>query len=107
MFADPVTPLAKTPYVSAIHLFPSRVHSPEPKPPRESNVQERTVASTGSQPAICQIVKSPLGFLTSNSMRRNLLPMTDLQVIFIVVPLSSAIHSPTSHSRSFWQRSAA
>src|SRR5262249_35451122 len=41
------------------HLLPSRVQTPSPKPPLDSNVQERMCLALGSQPIHC--VPSPTG----------------------------------------------
>src|SRR5262249_55049406 len=42
-----------TPSELTTHRFPSRVHSPSPKPPLASNTHDRTCSKRGSQPITC------------------------------------------------------
>src|SRR6516164_897043 len=98
MFVDPpVPPSARMPEAPTTHLWPWCSQYPSPKPPVESNTQDRTRLFTGSQPTrwLTSIGSAPLRF-TSYSISRKLLFGAHLHLI-CTVPASSA-QSPTIHS---------
>src|SRR6516164_7033467 len=96
--APPVPPSARIPEAPTTHLLPSRCQYPSPKPPVESNTQERTRLLTGSHPMHCMTcIGSAPSFFTSYSMSRKHLFGAHLHLIFTVPLPASSTQSPTSH----------
>src|SRR5262249_29434121 len=100
MFVDPpVPPSARIPEAPMTHLLPSRSQYPSPKPPVESNTQERTLLFTGSQPMRWVTCRgSAPSLFTSYSISRKLLFGVHLHLICTVPLPSASTQSPTSHS---------
>src|SRR5579871_1370641 len=95
--APPVPPSARMPEAPTIQRLPSRVQYPSPKPPVESNTQERTMSLTGSQPIRWVTSRgSAASFFTSYSIRKKLL--FGVQVHLTRTFPASSDQLPTSHS---------
>src|SRR5690242_8506736 len=100
MFVDPpVPPSARIPEAPTTHLLPSRCQNPSPKPPVESNTQERTRLFTASQPMrwVTCIGSAPSPF-TSYSITRKLLFGAHLHLICTAPLPPSSAQSPMSQS---------
>src|SRR4051812_18711480 len=65
LFDEPAPPSLVTPTEAEVHLRPSRVQMPSPKPPCESKNHDRICPSAGSQPIIVDtdISSSPLTWI--------------------------------------------
>src|SRR4051794_33234058 len=87
------------PEAPTTHLLPSRCQYPSPKPPVESNTQERTRLFTGSQPMrwVTSSGSAPSPF-TSYSITRKLLFDAHRHLIWTVPLPPASAQSPIIHS---------
>src|SRR6516162_9617473 len=93
-------PTCETPAVSRIQRFPSLVQRSEEKPPSESNVQETTVPSTGSQPMTWMpVLAASSAPLMTYLRRRKFRLAAHSQEISRDRPPFFDAQLPTSHSR--------